>query len=137
MQKILYLALSVSPASVFTLLQPTSSLSFSHMHLLKRLPNKPCCFMPFSSEHDIFSMCYLSSKSLLREALLPHMSVPLSECLLCYCNYFIFQKVSSQRFFNLMLQVEVVPRDQWQEIIENPEIICTFSGVCAYFWKIL
>ena len=88
-QKILYDLASISPASFFTLLQPTSSLSSSHMHLLKRLPNKPCCFMPFSSVHAIFSMCYLSFKSLLREALLPHMSV-LSGCLSCYCNYLFF-----------------------------------------------
>ena len=82
---------SISPASFFTLLQPTSSLSSSHMHL-KRLPDKPCCFMPFSSAHAVFSMCYLSFKSLLSKAFLTHMTAPLSECLLYYCNYLFFKK---------------------------------------------
>lgn len=56
-------SLSLKPH--FSLLQPTPSLSCSHMRLLKILPEKPCDFMPFSSAQAILrlssvKLCWLT-----------------------------------------------------------------------------
>lgn len=127
---------SVFPASLFILLQSISSLSSSHMHLLKRLPNKPCCFMPFSSAHAILSMCYLSFKSLLSEALLIHMTAPLLECLLYYCNYLFLKKSHPKGFLIWGCSWKGCPWINGRKSQNTLKLFANFH-VWAYFWKIL